>query len=281
MVLTVTFHGVRGSSPCHGPATAQYGGNTSCVSVRAEGEKPLLFDLGTGLRYFGHAASAAADAPLGALDAVALVTHLHWDHIQGLPFFAPMLCSGARLSVYGPRPADGTSFGEGMRRAMQPPTFPVTLDDFAGQFRFHDVEDCEFSVGGYRVMSRIVPHVGPTVGYRIEHEGVSVAYISDHQQPVTDPIVVPDGVRELAEGVDLLIHDSQYTAEEFEAKRTWGHCTAEFAILVGTMTRARRVALYHHDPERTDDQLDRYAACVSEVEGTSVLVAREGLTITL
>ena len=274
--LHVTFHGVRGSTPCHGPETMKYGGNTSCVSVSSEGNRPLLLDLGTGLRYFGQHYSSHHSEPL---DAVALVTHLHWDHIQGLPFFGPILREGAHLEVYGPRQEDGQSFVAAISRAFSQPTFPVGLHDLRGKFEFHDVEACDFSVDEYRIMSRRVPHIGPTVGYRIELGEISIAYISDHQQPTDGTFAVPDGVRELAEGVDLLIHDSQYTADEFAVKGHWGHCTADFAVEIGAACHVKRVALYHHDPDRTDAQLD--AVHLSKAGGPAVCVAREGHTITL
>jgi phosphoribosyl 1,2-cyclic phosphodiesterase len=276
-MLHVKFYGVRGSTPCHGPDTQKYGGNTSCVSVQADGQRPLLLDLGTGLRYFGKDFTARTSDPINA---VALVTHLHWDHIQGLPFFSPIIRDGARLDVYGPLQEDGSSFVSALSGAISQPTFPVGLHDMRGKFSFTDLSDSEFTIDGYRVMARHVPHIGPTLGYRIEFGGKSVAYISDHQQPVDGTFAVPDGVRELAEGVDLLIHDSQYTAEEFETKGHWGHCTAEFAVGIGMACQAKRIALYHHDPDRTDAELDSTSAC-SAAEGTDVFVAREGLTISL
>jgi phosphoribosyl 1,2-cyclic phosphodiesterase len=275
--MKVTFHGVRGSTPCHGPDTAKYGGNTSCVSVEAEGQRPILLDLGTGLRYFGQKYTASTSAPL---DAVALVTHLHWDHIQGFPFFGPILQDGARLELFGPQQEDGTSFMHSVSNAIRQPTFPVELHDLRGKFEFHDVADDDFMIDGFSVMSRLVPHIGPTVGYRIEFGGKSLAYISDHQQPLDGSFTLPEGVRELAQDVDLLIHDSQYTMAEFEIKKTWGHCTSEFAIGIGSACNARRVALYHHDPDRTDGELDALRPC--DAAGKSqVFVAREGATITL
>ena len=273
----MTFHGVRGSTPCHGPDTAKYGGNTSCVSVEAEGQRPLLLDLGTGLRYFGLKYAERTTAPL---DAVALVTHLHWDHIQGLPFFGPILKDGARLELFGPPQEDGTSFMASVSNAIRQPTFPVELHDLRGKFEFHDVMDNDFMIDGYSVKSRLVPHIGPTVGYRIEFGGKSVAYISDHQQPYDGSFVLPEGVRELAQDVDLLIHDSQYTLPEFEIKKAWGHCTPEFAVGIGVACNARRIALYHHDPDRTDRQLDAVKSC-GATGSTEVFVAREGTTITL
>ena len=275
--MKIMFHGVRGSTPCHGPQTVKYGGNTACVSVHADGQRPLLLDLGTGLRYFGQQYSQSTSAPI---DAVALVTHMHWDHIQGLPFFSPIIRDGARLEIYGPRQDNGSSFMNAVSNAIRQPTFPVELHDLRGKFEFSDVESSHFMVDDFVVTSRPVPHNGPTVGYRIEFGGKSIAYISDHQQPLDGSFAVADGVRELAENVDLLIHDSQFTPQEFELKSNWGHCTTDFAIHVATACRARQLALFHHDPDRTDGELDDLARCLSNA-GTHVFIAKEGATVEL
>ncbi len=276
-VMQVTFHGVRGSTPCHGPLTAKYGGNTACVSIQSDNQRPILLDLGTGLRYFGQKFTAATSQPL---DAVALVTHMHWDHIQGLPFFSPIIRDGARLEIYGPRQDNGRSFADAVSSAIRQPTFPVELHDLRGKFEFRDVENDSFMIDDFQVTSRLVPHNGPTVGYRIEIGGKSIAYISDHQQPLDGSFALPDGVRELAEDVDLLIHDSQYTAAEFALKSNWGHCTVDFATQIAVACRAKSIALFHHDPDRTDAELDALPVCNSS-SGTRVFIAQEGATVSL
>ncbi|MBI4884892.1 MAG: MBL fold metallo-hydrolase [Actinobacteria bacterium] len=275
--MHVTFFGVRGSTPCHGDDTARYGGNTSCVALRAPGENPLFFDLGTGARYLG--AALASD---GAFRGTCLLSHLHWDHTQGLPFFSPLLCEGSELDVYAPTQDDGRTVQQVMAAVIRPPLFPVTVDELPGSVRFHDTGDCEFSVGGLRIIARLVPHIGPTLGYRVEWGGRSVAYLSDHQQPYDGSFSVSDGARELVEGVDLLIHDSQYTAGEFAAKSTWGHCTIDYAMWLAHKCGVGRLALFHHDPARTDVALDEVARCAiaaGEVRGFDVFAAHEGLTV--
>lgn len=280
--ISVTFHGVRGSTPCHGDDIVRYGGNTSCVSVDLPGQPPVVFDLGTGLRYFG-----LGQPQDGTFRGVALLTHLHWDHIQGLPFFTPMLREGSQLDVYGPLQDDGRSFGEAVRAAIRPPVFPISIDDFPGTFRFYEVGDDDLQLDGLGfddvvIRSRVVPHVGTTVGYRIEWGGRSVVYISDHQQPFDGSWHAPDGVLELAAGADLLIHDAQYTAEEFSRKYNWGHCTPEYAVWLAGEAGVGSLALFHHDPARHDDALDALAACAADAGRRSeveVFVAREGLTV--
>ena len=268
--LFVTFHGVRGSTPCHDPSTRRYGGNTSCVSVNAPGTPTILLDLGTGLRYVG---CGSTDADFRA---VALVTHLHWDHVQGIPFFAPLLESGSELDVYAPTQEDGRSVQQAFDSIICPPQFPVSLDLFPGAVRFHDTADAEFMVGEVKVTSRMVPHIGPTLGFRLEHAGKVVTYISDHQQPYDGSHVFADSVRELADGADILIHDSQYTPAEFEKKFYFGHCTQDFAVTVARECGVGTLVMFHHDPARTDEQLD--AACREE-PGLRVIPAREGLVL--
>jgi phosphoribosyl 1,2-cyclic phosphodiesterase len=257
----------------------RYGGNTSCVSVHNGDEPPFLFDLGTGLRYFG--AAWPADRTFRG---TALLTHLHWDHVQGLPFFVPLLREQAKLDVYGPAQEDGRSVADAFDFFMRPPYFPVTLDRLGGQVTFNDAADEKFKIGRAAVMSRYVPHVGPTLGYRLTWDGVSVAYLSDHQQPADGSMRVSAGALDLCEDADVVIHDAQYTPAEFERKSTWGHCTVEFAVRVAYESGAKRLVLFHHDPLRNDEALDAVAVHgtkLAECLGIELLVASEGLTLSL
>ena len=293
--FTVTFHGVRGSTPCQGDEVVRYGGNTSCVSVDVPGHDPILFDLGTGARYFGEA--WPADVPFRG---TCLLSHAHWDHIQGLPFFPPILRdNGAQLDIYAPDQEPGqihpsvesagpVSVADVVAAMLCPPLFPVGLDAFPGAVEFHTVGEGRFTLGGsidsgpVQVTARLIPHIGNTLGFRIEWGGHSVAYISDHQQPSATDFSIADGVRELAQGVDLLIHDAQYTTPEFEQRSTWGHSTVEYAVWVAKECGVSALALFHHDPTHTDDQIDRLVAsacmCAPEIE---IIGAREGLTVDL
>ncbi len=282
---TVCFWGVRGSTPCDGPQYAWYGGNTSCVELSTPGHTPIVFDLGTGLRSYGEHLRAAH--ALQGYRATVLVTHLHWDHVQGLPFFAPVSTGGGAVEVYGPdhHTADFDTLFTGL---MSPPYFPVRPDQLAGSVRFHDVGPDDFAVNGAKVRARPVRHTGVTLAYRVEMEGVSVAYVPDHGpgcSPEHDDDWVPDDVLELCDGVDLLIHDSQHTPEEFAAKRSWGHCTADYALHVAREAGVQRLALFHHCPSHGDDALDAITRQTQDESaaagGPEVLAAADGLRLTL
>jgi phosphoribosyl 1,2-cyclic phosphodiesterase len=279
--LNVTFYGVRGSTPCPCEQNQRYGGNTACVALEAPGCEPVVLDLGTGLRFWGDT------LPLdGSFRGHALVTHLHWDHVQGLPFFVPVNRVGARLDIYGPPQETGLSLEDAFGEFMRHPYFPVGVSDLAGDFGFQALADGEYAVGDAKVRVRSVPHVGATNGYRVEMDGVSVAYIPDHQQPIDGGLDIADGVLELCDGVDLLIHDSQYTPAEFALKAHWGHCTVEYALHVAREAGARRLALFHHDPDHDDDTVDLMLAGARAHHPagtgiTEVLAAYEGLTVAL
>lgn len=276
-LLNVTFFGVRGSTPCPCDANRRYGGNTSCVALEAPGHAPIVLDLGTGLRFWGETLD-----PEVPFVGSALVTHIHWDHVQGLPFFAPVLRPDAKLDIYGP-PQEGRSLAAAFDEFIRPPFFPVSTRDLLGEVRFHDVHDEEFEIDGAKVMARAVPHIGPTNGYRVTMGGATVAYVSDHQMSPDGSWDVPDSVLALCDGVDLLIHDAQYTVDEFSEKATWGHCTIDYAVHVAEEAGARRLALFHHDPAHADDAIDdslahaRRLAAASSV--TEVVAAYEGLVI--
>jgi phosphoribosyl 1,2-cyclic phosphodiesterase len=275
--MQITFFGVRGSTPCHGDDTQRYGGNTSCVGVAIPGEDPIFFDLGTGARYFG------ATMPLdGTFRGHCLLTHLHWDHTQGLPFFTPILRPGAELNVYAPQQDDGRSLKTVFDSMICPPVFPVTIAQFPGTVHYHELNDDDFVIGGAKVRARLVPHLGPTLGFRVEWGGRSVAYVSDHQQPHDGTFSVTRGVRELVDNVDLLIHDSQYTPAEFPVKNNWGHCTVDYAVWLAQNCHVRTLALFHHDPTRSDDAIDEiHRGAVEHCGTTKIVAAYEGLTLEL
>lgn len=278
--VRVLFNGVRGSTPCAGDAYARYGGHSSCVVVESDGSQPIIFDLGTGLRPYGLQQA-------GEFHGSVLLSHLHWDHVQGLPFFTPMHREGATLEVYGPRQSDG-SLGEVFGEMMRPPFFPIRPGQLAGDIRFHDTGDDDFPLGTAKVRSRWVRHVGPTLGFRVDVHGVSVAYVPDHGPGCNadDPDdYVPHEVLELCDGVDLLIHDAQHTPEEYGPKRHWGHCTVEYAAHVAREAGARNLVLFHHDPSHADDDLDVILrdTCdfASKIGAPDVRAAYEGLAIEL
>jgi phosphoribosyl 1,2-cyclic phosphodiesterase len=281
--LTVTFHGVRGSTPCDGEHLARYGGNTSCVALESEGRPPIVFDLGTGLRNYGSALMAEGRAD--GFQAAVLLSHLHWDHVQGLPFFVPLHIPGNVVDIYGPRQQDGP-LGEVFEGMMRPPYFPIRPDQLEGAVLFHDAGDDDFAVHDAKVRSRWIRHVGPTLGYRVDWHGVTVAYLSDHGQGCgvgQSDDFIPDEVLELCDGVDLLIHDAQHTPAEFEMKRHWGHCTVDYALHVAKESGARTVALFHHDPAHGDDEVDALELQAKErsaaTDGAEVVAAAEGMVL--
>ena len=257
-------------------ATGRYGGNTACVALEAPRQEPIILDLGTGLREW--AATLGAEEPVRAR---VLLTHVHLDHVQGLPFLDALDVEGTRLDVYGPDP-DGRRLGEAVDELLGPPWVPMTRHERPGEVRLAPVEDEDLVVAEAKVRVRTVPHRGATNGYRIEWGGVCIAYVSDHQAP-PDLTTVDHGVLELAEGADLLIHDAQYTATEWEHRRAWGHSTVDYAVLVAREAGARRLALFHHDPDHHDDQLDHLlggARRTAERLGVDeVMAAAEGTTV--
>ena len=260
-----------------------FGGNTCCAVIDIEGENPIILDMGSGL--FGYAMSLGGST----IQASVLLTHLHWDHVAGLPFFSPVLCPGGALEIYGP-PDEGRSLEEAVRSLVHPPFFPITIDDFGGDLSFHDTWDTEIAIGATKVVARPVPHTNATNGYRVDIDGRTVVYIPDHQQPSTIPTVdqsifVADSVLELCEGADLLIHDGQYPRALFEKRSHWGHSTPAYAVEVARRSGVKSLALFSHDPLHTDDELESIEATAQELAAatgdTTVFSAREGLRFEL
>lgn len=285
--MHVTFFGVRGSCPCAGLEYRRVGGNTSSVLVSVDGEPPLVLDLGTGLRALGE--SLQESGRYGRpLEANALLTHLHFDHILGLPFFSPLHERGAHLTLFGPSP-EGEFLRTALERAVRPPYFPVKMAEFGGEIEVRELSGFAepgaaepIELGSLTVRAGRVPHPGNTLGYRIETGGRTLVYLPDHQAP-SDRSTVPEEIRVLCDGADVLLHDAQYTDEEFETKPDWGHSTLGYAARVAAECGVGRLFLFHHDPSHTDRDLAALLRSVRRLPDArrlkEVTVAREGTTV--
>ena len=253
------------------------------MAIEADGTSPIVLDLGTGLRRYGERWASSTSEPFRGH---VLLTHMHWDHVQGFPFFTPLHREGASVEVFGPRQEDG-GLGAAFGRLMGSPFFPIGPHDLAAEVRFTDLGDDDFAVGTAKVRARRVRHTDATLGFRVEVGGAVVVYLPDHAQACGDgpDDEVPDAVLELCDGADLLIHDAQHTVEEFAAKRHWGHCTPEYAVHVGREAGVATVALFHHDPAHRDEDLDaielRTCDLASSTGGPQVVAAREGTEMVL
>ena len=279
--MKVTFWGVRGSLATPGPEAMRYGGNTSCVAVETSSGQHLVLDAGTGVHRLGRAIPQDVER----LDL--LLTHLHMDHILGLGFFDPLFRPGLEVHLWGPS-STRSSLEQRLRRYLSPPLFPMLLRDLPCALTLHDVvETPTFVIGDVRVTSELVCHPGPTVGYRVEADGATLTYLPDHE-PALGAREFP-GHRDwlsgyaLAREADLLIHDAQYTAEEYPNYVGWGHSTIEQAIDFASTAAVERLALFHHDPNRTDDDLDALLAALrrDRTLGFQVVAATEGTSFKL
>lgn len=276
--MRLTICGVRGSTPSPGPDFVRYGGNTSCIAVANRGSLPtLVLDAGTGLSHLSRTFNRES------FRGTILLGHLHWDHTHGLPFFPAGDRPDARSTILIPAQGD---LDQVMLRIMSPPHFPVTLDELRGEWTVSPIEEGEHEIEGFQVLAREIPHKGGrTFGYRISNMQASFAYLSDHS-----PIVKgegPEGLGEyheaalaLATNVDLLIHDCQHTAEEFPARASWGHSAIDYAIGLAKHAGARKLMMFHHDPARTDHELDRFCEEYGS-QGVDIDVAREGVVLDL
>jgi phosphoribosyl 1,2-cyclic phosphodiesterase len=275
--LRLTLWGTRGSVAAAGPETVRYGGNTSCVEARAADGSVLVLDAGTGVRRLG----AALRGEARRIDV--LLTHLHMDHIQGLGFFGPLFEPDIEVHVWGPPSATLDLRGR-LTRYFSPPLFPVRLRDLPSRVELHNAPERPTAIGGLRVTSATVIHPGPTVGYRIEEDGTSLAYLPDHE-PALGPIGLPDDPAwisgfELAAGASLLVHDAQYFPNERATRVGWGHSSTKEVAAFARLVHARRVVCFHHDPAHDDATIDRLVTEVGDAApGIPVSGAHEGETL--
>jgi phosphoribosyl 1,2-cyclic phosphodiesterase/CheY-like chemotaxis protein len=288
--VQVRFWGTRGSIAKPGPTTVRYGGNTSCVEVRSAAGTLVVLDCGTGLHDLGQALTATGQQPLrGHI----LISHTHWDHIQGIPFFAPLFVPGNEWDIYAPRGL-AQSLRETLAGQMQYTYFPITLEQLDASIRYHDLVEGSVEIGEIRLRTQYLNHPALTLGYRLEVDGAVLVYACDHE-PWVPGLATGAGEEiggndrrhaEFLSGADLVVHDAQYTAGEYPAKAGWGHSTIEYAVAVSRLAGARRLALTHHDPLRDDDAIDRLVEDVrAGLRGTGsaleVFAAAEGQVVEL
>jgi diguanylate cyclase (GGDEF)-like protein len=283
----VRFWGTRGSIAAPGDRTARYGGNTSCTEVRTPDGTLIVLDCGTGARELGLHLTQTRKPPIHLH---LFIGHTHWDHIQGFPFFVPAFVPGVELNVYAPLGFQ-QSLEEAMAGQMEYSYFPVKLRDLRSRIHFTELEEGFFRVGDVLVETQYLNHTAPTIAYRITSDGTTIAYVTDHEpfwKPEDGVLHHPGDQRHVAfmKDADLVIHDAQYTEEEYRQRVGWGHSTVDYAVDVAVEAGARRVALFHHDPTHDDAAMERIeagaqaraAAAGSRME---VFAAREGLELTL
>ncbi len=297
--MQITFWGVRGSYPVPGAATVRYGGQTSCVEVRSAAGETLIVDAGTGMRALGNKLLGEATQ---AQHYHVLLSHVHWDHIQGLPFFSPVYIAGTRVSIYALLTA-ADELQQVIGGITRHEFFPVSLEAVPAQFEFHQVEPgVDFDLGAFHVMPIALNHPFGSVGYRVDADGSSWAYVADtapfdrvlHKQHFLagpealseDDRIALGAMREALVmrlvGVDTVVYDTHFTEDEYRRFPHYGHSTPDQALEICAAAKVRRLVLYHHAPSHGDDQMDRIAAEYLRKGagvGIEVLTSFEGMTL--
>jgi len=290
MSLTLRFWGTRGSIPSPGLATSRYGGNTPCVELRTAGGRLVILDAGTGIRELGRSLMAGANGE--GVEGDIFLTHAHWDHIQGIPFFAPLFHKGNHFTIWGSRSLQ-TSIDQVVRDQMSPVVFPVSFEELQAQIDFQELAEERRAGVGYEVAAIGVRHPGGALGYRFTERnetGGGLVYVSDNELSAVAKYDTPAEWRrtfvQFVQGAAVLIHDTMYRAEEYSSFVGWGHSTYEDAVELAIEASVDRLVLFHHHPERTDDEVDRcVASCREMVQARGarleILAAAEGMTLTV
>jgi phosphoribosyl 1,2-cyclic phosphodiesterase len=280
--VSLKIWGCRGSVPTPGSQTAGYGGNTSCVEVLLDDETALVLDAGTGIRALGLDLVGR-----GVRHINLFLTHLHLDHLEGLRFFAPLWNPQVSLDIWGPR-SQVLSLRDRILRSFSPPLFPLDFRDVPAKVTFHDLPAEPWQThGGLSLVSDLVLHPGPTLGFRVESNGSSVAYLPDHE-----PALAGIDRRSLdwlsagaiARGVDVVLHDAQYTEDEYGKKIGWGHSSVADAVAFSRAVGAGRLVLFHHEPDHSDRELEALEQRARELAAADVeapVLAREGMVLDL
>lgn len=277
--MRVVFHGVRGSVPAPGPTTVRYGGNTSCVEVRLADGALIVLDAGTGIRGLGGALLRERFAgPVNLM-----LSHTHWDHVLGLPFFAPLWLKQTHLIVH---PLASDAQERFQRTIFDDIHFPVSASDIPARIEFARPESARWRIGSANVRRIALNHPGASQGFRIDDDdGSSFAYLTDNELVAPTKLVTPlDELARFAEGVGLLAHDSQYIHGDMPAKRGWGHSVIDEVLELGALALPGTLALFHHDPDRSDADLDAIGERSREwmagrTSHVQVVVAHEGLAL--
>ncbi len=258
--MYLKFWGTRGSLPKPGIRTVCYGGNTTSIEIRSASGTLIIIDCGTGAHALGQELMASDDYKRGHI----LLSHTHWDHIQGIPFFAPLFVSNSEWDIYGPKGL-GKSIQESLAGQMQHTYFPVSLEQLSANIHYHDLVEGVFEIDDIKITTHYLNHTMLTCGYRLEIDGVVVVYSSDHEPHsrklglnAEEEIIGQDrDYAEFLQDADLVIHDAQYTTEEYKNKMGWGHSPMEYAIKICEYAGVKKLILTHHDPLRHDDDLDK------------------------
>jgi len=274
--------GCRGSLAAPGPETVRYGGNTSCVEIRTSDDSLIILDAGTGIRPLGLTLANELPRTIHVF-----LTHLHLDHLEGLGFFSPLWEADVDLHIWGP-PSPVRTLERRIARYLSPPLFPIHLQDIPSQPTFHDVPDDEWKIGTAVIRARPVSHRGPTVGYRISENAQALAYIPDHEPALGVDLraVEPDWVsgHGVAHDAAVLLHDSQYTEDEYPRRIGWGHSSTAHVVTFAEICSVQQLVMFHHDPLHSDDQLESILARARDLwsgGGPGPTLAHEGMELDL
>lgn len=303
--MKVKFWGVRGSIPCPGTDTVKYGGNTACIELKLDNpHRRVIIDAGSGIRLLGNEL-VAEDLPNGPIQTEIFLTHTHWDHIMGFPFFIPIFIPGTRLKIYGPVTYEEDTLENVLSGQWTYRYFPVRHEELASDISYHDLKETQMDLGkGLKLKTKYLNHPLLCLGYRFEYGGkvfctaydtepFKNVFCSDPDDPSYDEAMAFEGeavakeenqrVEKFYAGADLLIHDTQYTQQEYDSGKVgWGHTSFEYAIEAAKRSGVKRLALFHHDPARTDGQIDEMVQTYcqeAQADGMEIFFAREGMEI--